>query len=531
MRIPSPKIIPASYPARTVRHIRMLVIIQALLLGVFLHGVVWAAALDYTFIEANYLPALKNVQAAAVGRPLGEDGPWHMAVPHEGRVHLYEISAETTAPYRELVGMPSPAVSVAFADYNNDGRDDLWVGSAGSGNIYVYDLTEYYPMLGRSTGRLWTPIVKLLTPDIDGDSFPDAVALSETGAVHVFLQRPEGLVSLWSSGPREGKVRHLFAYDINNDGRDEVILARDGYAAVWQWRTHEEERISSDLALAQAVTQFPAPELGAAVITPLVPPEKVVSTAKGLLVQLWEHDAFQGAVRRLAVGNFDGQRFPELLISTSADRLYTVVVNSQRNMSIGNIIAESAIAPALYGSVELETMDLLLGSESDHLTIWRQQDGINAYEVVWQSAYPVKYTEALQAGDHIILFGTDGTRFFEKVSVNYVRIMIDGKPYSDLQAPPLAVSGDVYLSVSDWAILLDLPAPGLHPNGRVTLFNGLQYLIATVGNPDVLLGLRSVTVDHAPRNIDGTAYLSAQTVNLLTGTIKWQPQIHTLTIR
>ena len=25
----------------------------------------------------------------------------------------------------------------SFADYNNDGRDDLWVGSVGSGNICV----------------------------------------------------------------------------------------------------------------------------------------------------------------------------------------------------------------------------------------------------------------------------------------------------------------------------------------------------------------------------------------------------------
>jgi hypothetical protein len=529
MKIPHPQVNRTSYVASNANH--QLLCVIGIVLSALLSCAAWGAALDYTFLETNHLPALKSLKEVAVGQPLGQDGPWHMAVPHDGRVRLYEIAANTTGPYRELMGMPSPAVSVAFADYNHDGRDDLWVGSAGSGNIYVYDLTDNYPLLGKSTVRVWAPIVKVLTPDIDGDSFPDAVVLSDTGAVHAFLQRPDGLVSLWSSGPREGKVQHLLTYDINNDGCDEIILARDGYAAVWQWRPLENQLVINDPLLAQAVSLLPAPKLGAAAITPLVPPKKTVSVARGQLAQLWEHDAFQGTIKKLVVGNFDRSRFPELLITTSTNRQYTVVVNSLRSMSIGNIIEEPVIAPTLRNAVVLDSTDLLLGAKDDRITIWRQQDGNNAYEIYWQSDYQVKYTEALQAGKHILLLSTDGVRFYEKIPLNYVQVMVDGKPYQELLAAPLVVSGDVYLAVKDWAALLDLPTPGWHPNGRVTLFYGLQYLIATVGNSDVLLGMRNERVSYAPRNIDGTVYLSAQAVSLLTGAIKWQPRTHTLYIR
>jgi hypothetical protein len=153
--------------------------------------------------------------------------------------------------------------------------------------------------------------------------------------------------------------------------------------------------------------------------------------------------------------------------------------------------------------------------------------------MVWQSEFDLKFSHALTAGDWLVVASSDGVRLFKQTPRDYVRVIVDGAPYAStsLIASPQVVRGEVLLAAKDWAAILGLPMPAWHSAGRLTLIRGLQYLVATLGSKEALVNGITSNLRNEPRNIEGLVFLPAEAVNLITGSVTWQPRTRTLNIK
>lgn len=490
-----------------------------------------AAPLPYTYIETAVLPELSKASGFAVCPPASPGDVWRMAAVRDGRVFLYEISDQTKAAYQEITGFPSAAVSVDFADYDGDGQKDLWIGSAGSGNIYVYGLGEGYPLLGKSADRVWAKVVQIYTPDLDGDHFADALALTENGTVYAFVQRSNGLEQVGSTGVREGKVAHLSVGDLNGDGRDEVAMARDGYATVWSWAPTPQPQDS----LAELANQLPAPQLGVAAAMPtggkqVTAPEP--SKASGRFARTWEFDSPKGAIQNVVIADTNLDNAKELIVTTAQSRLYVFAADAAGNIALRSDSDVATLTTGLRGALPGDRGGaLLFATIGDGFGIWQHKGGSAwSYELVWQSEFDLRFSRLLPAGEWLLVAGSDGMHILKRVPRSYIQVTVGDKQYTDLLADPVVVRGEVLLAAKDWSNMLHLAPPAWNSAGRLTLMHGLQYLIATLGSKEVVVNGRAVNVRYEPRNVDGLVFLPSEAVNLITGNISWQPRTRSLVV-
>ena len=80
---------------------------------------------------------------------------------------------------------------MALADYDGDGRDELWVGMAGSGRYMYIAYKRGMPCWLR---RAYWVMLNKYHSDLDGDGFAGCCLRTAEALLHI-LRRPEGLVS------------------------------------------------------------------------------------------------------------------------------------------------------------------------------------------------------------------------------------------------------------------------------------------------------------------------------------------------
>jgi hypothetical protein len=145
--------------------------------------------------------------------------------------HRYPISSSYPRP-----------VSVATADYNNDGTDDFAVvSSSGGGNLRWYDYLDtqsswvYHVMTGAGAQNIYD----IAAHDMDGDGYPEVMAASMGENRIIWCKNREYLGENWETFP----VSTYFAGalgvsvgDIDNDGVPDVLgCAHTGNKVSW-WR-------------------------------------------------------------------------------------------------------------------------------------------------------------------------------------------------------------------------------------------------------------------------------------------------------
>lgn len=496
------------------------------------------AEASHAFVEVAELTDLRAMTDVAVGRLAAGSNQRRMAIVQDGRVLLCSLSGNEVSVDAEIEGFRNPAVSVAFADFNGDGQEDLWIGSAGPGTVYVYSLAEGYPFLAQTDRYMWSPVVKLLTPDLDGDGLPDVVALSEAGAAFAFVNRDEGLSQVWRSGSREGPVRHVLACDLCGDGKDSVIVARDqGYISVWRWTagTAEGTAMAPVNPLEHDSGLVDISHLSAAWRGESAAVSQKEARTHGQLESLWEEYPW-GQIHYVDVLDVDRDGAKELVVVTSQNLLYAYGCSPDGVIALKTSTGVPQIAEGLRAALQaLQPTEggLLFGVQGKGLALWQQRTADTGwvFDVIWQSEFDLEFTQVVQAGKHLIFRCKDAIRILERVPASYVRMVVRGRPYLGLQVAPIFVRGDVLLAAKDWADLFGLSLTWNQSQRRMTILWGMQYLVATVGSREVVVNGRQVTLRQEPRNRDGLVFLPTELIRLLTPEVSWQPHTRLLTIR
>lgn len=156
-------------------------------------------------------------------------------VAHGSSIYIEEKGIKT-----EIITDISGKVSaLAFGDLTGNLKNDLVVGTANAGAIYVYQEQngEWY-----RTGQplyLWDTISKLEVHDLNNDGWGDLVILTGQKEAQVLLSWEGKLYPFWKTGPDQLVVDWQVA-DINQDGfADLVYILQSGYIGALTWDEQE----------------------------------------------------------------------------------------------------------------------------------------------------------------------------------------------------------------------------------------------------------------------------------------------------
>ncbi|HHW09603.1 MAG TPA: VCBS repeat-containing protein, partial [Firmicutes bacterium] len=289
------------------------------------------ASSPFTFIiRQSGLSEFIGCRSWAIGED--EDGRPLLAAVIGNRVVLYDLTGGEVRPLQELTGFPAAPNSIAFADFDGDKVNELWIGSAGFGSIYIYKMSLGYPLLYK-TNPLWNPIAEIYTPDLDGDGFADVVARTTASQnnIIVFLRRESGLEKVWQSGVREGQVVHVAVGDLDGDGRHELVLAREqSYMALWQWYPSEEPAGSTPAGIPSLLgaALLESGEEGNALVAER-PLRHYPSRDKGQLEKVWEWYPPAGVLQLVTLSPSEASA--ELVVTTKQQSVYHFVLTAGRD--------------------------------------------------------------------------------------------------------------------------------------------------------------------------------------------------------
>jgi len=133
-------------------------------------------------------------------------------------------------------------VSIAVADYNNDGSEDFAIASfSGNGNLRWYDFldTQSSWVLHGMMGAEAENIHDIVAHDMDGDGFPEVMAASITDNRITWFKNREYLGDNWrtfSASDYFGGAQGVAVGDMDGDNADDVLgCSSTGNMVSW-WR-------------------------------------------------------------------------------------------------------------------------------------------------------------------------------------------------------------------------------------------------------------------------------------------------------
>jgi VCBS repeat protein len=134
---------------------------------------------------------------------------------------------------RELGTNWASAHGLALADYDGDGVDEVFLGTASLYSPYflAYDVASdtvaWTSAYGSSSG-----VVAVAAADMDADGFPDLVGLTSDGYVWIHDVRDQTL--LWKSISL-GWAAAMEVSDIDRDGTPEIVVSAGSRLVAYRW--------------------------------------------------------------------------------------------------------------------------------------------------------------------------------------------------------------------------------------------------------------------------------------------------------
>jgi hypothetical protein len=151
--------------------------------------------------------------------------------PDQGEVALrLRLPGGGFGPARSFPACALPA-GLAVTDFNGDDRVDVALG-CGDGSIRVLDGNGDGTLSGAAAYSVAAPPAALLAADLDGDGSPDLAAAGGGRDVSVLLGRGDGTFHLGRGYPAGTAPAGLAAADAGGDGVLDLVAAGDGLVTV-----------------------------------------------------------------------------------------------------------------------------------------------------------------------------------------------------------------------------------------------------------------------------------------------------------
>lgn len=226
-------------------------------------GVGYAHALDHDPTGAS-LGNEPGVTEYGFGTPVATDSDWYngdqdialVDLDHDGVkdivgtgyngayfLQLFDMSADGTATYLHNIPTPDGSYwgkytpqSLAVADLNGDGFDDLAVTLSGGSNAGVGVLINdgdggFLPWVQYADGTGYADAIAL--GDVNGDGKTDVVCTNSSSGICVFAGNGDGTLQAAHTYPAGQWTWHIRLADFNNDGALDVVSANgDGTVSI-----------------------------------------------------------------------------------------------------------------------------------------------------------------------------------------------------------------------------------------------------------------------------------------------------------
>lgn len=470
---------------KPIRQQKLLLAVLTCLWTVFVHVLPTGAA---ALISSRSLP-VESASAATFADVFG-DGTEQLVLVGPDGIGVYAPPTEKgRTMWQQMSGLPAlpaPATAIAVGDVTGDGVQEMAVGTAQAGAVYVLRRTGAgWAVLGQ-TPYTWSPIKAVHAVDLSGNGKAEIVALNDEGVVNVYGWERPVMQAKWQLPAAYGPIIELAVGDFVGDGSSQLVTAEaDGRISIWRWPL--DEPMWETFSWGRPTSLAVVPGRGA-------PDQLVVTTSERLLYRY----------------RWDGERF----VASDAP------LNDAR-------LPFNAMTPVQLPG---DANTYVLAHNEEGLGLWRiSAAGLSRLDTGWSEEpdwmLHVPNTETFVVGE-----ANRRPAVWERRPSEHFVLTVDGIPRK-LEDPPLYRAGQVMLSARDWSQLLGLQLLWDGERQRVTLVRGYDYVVAVVGEWDVVLpdGRRSVTI--APALENGRTYMPPEFPAWFDLDFRWNARQRVLDVR
>ena len=178
-------------------------------------------------------PALKG--AIILIADLYNRGETTCLVAQGSSIYLVENGTKT-----EIINNISGQISaMAVGDLTGDLKNNLIVGTANAGALYVYqEQNGHWVRVGQPL-YMWDTIQKLEVHDFNNDGWGDLLILTGQKEAQILLSWEGKLYPFWKTGSDQ-RVIDWQVVDVNQDGFDDLIyIVQSGYIGILTWDDQE----------------------------------------------------------------------------------------------------------------------------------------------------------------------------------------------------------------------------------------------------------------------------------------------------
>lgn len=172
----------------------------------------------------------------------------------------------------------TPLTAFTIEDINNDGIPELITGTTEPGYIYIYNLDQGKWILNHYEKYVWSAISHIAAGKFDGQQ-SNLLVQNQEGFLYLLKISAESLDIAWKSPTVWRQIGSLVVLDIDKDSKDEIIVC------------------------------YKTGGIG------------VLKLVNNQIVSVWDNYLW-GKALAFAEGDWDGDRLPELFISTTQKVIY-----------------------------------------------------------------------------------------------------------------------------------------------------------------------------------------------------------------
>lgn len=403
-------------------------------------------------------------------------------------IAMFSPDGDTWRKTLHLPPLPAPVTVVAAGDVTGDGVNELVLGTAQAGALYVLRRSGPGWTLLAQTPYMWSPARAVVVADLTGDGKADIVALGDDGRLVAY--RWDGVrLARVEPPPDMGKDRitHIdLLPPAEGEAGSRLVLAESGgRISVWSWPW-----VASD----------------------------------------WETFVW-GMPSSLVV--FSGGNSPEgsIVVSTYERLLYHFRGQGDQFASAGAPLNDARLPFSFTVPVRLpgDGNVHVLADNGQGVGVWRIV-GTNMTRVDEGWADDVRWALQLPEDDRFIL-GEAGRSpaIWNRMPGDFFQFTVNGNPVT-LHDPPLMRQGQVMLSSRDWANALGLQLHWDPIEQRITFFRDFDYAMVTMGEWEAILPGGRRPVSLAPINDGGRTYVPPELPVWFGYSYRWDGRTRTLDV-